>query len=249
MMICNFNYSNGVVEILPSADITINTETTGQNDTFYEISSEYKGIEPIAFDLCKKDGSELSVFEIRKLSRWIQQMHSGYRQLQFKAFTCSNLVLYAKCTDIRELAVGGHVYGYRVHLTPNKICPTTKDVTYTIDMDTSKKECDYLDMNDEIKQSIPHLKITIKENCNFSIYNAFTNRTFQINHCISGETITVNADTLYMTSSVRGINVMNSFNGNWFFIQNTLNNQVNRLTIQGKANIEITTKFSRKVGA
>ena len=256
LMICEVGGSGGISTSKLGADITVSSSSTYGNDIFTYTNNSYdKPLTISQFDLCCIDDNcipqEIDSNKARAIGRWLHQKNTGFKRLQFCDEDNADIIYYAKPTSIEKILISGRVVGFRIGgFETNSPYAWTDDLEVPINMTTSQTTFNFMDYGDEVEKiTIPNIKIELLENCNFEIYNALTNSTFKIDNCKQGEIITINGFKTQLSSNIRTAQEMfKSFNNVFFNYTNTYRNFVNPLTIKGKANITITTRFPRKVG-
>lgn len=256
LMICEVGGSGGVSTAKVGSTITVETSNTYGNDIFSSINNSYdKPLTISQFDLVCIDNNcipqEIDKNKVRAVSRWLHQKNTGYKKLQFCDEDNADIIYYAKPLDISNIYISGQLVGFRIAgFETNAPYAWTDTLEVKISMTTSQTTFRFMDYGDEVEKiTVPDIKIEILENCNFEIYNALTQSTFKLDNCVTGEVIIINGYKTQLTSTVRTTQeLFASFNNVFFNYTNTYRDIVNPLTIKGKANITIKTRFPRKVG-
>jgi hypothetical protein len=245
-MICKFG-SEGLQTISNGSQITFNTVST-QNGAKHELTSTvYENCLGSIFQICKKpcgvDKSEISVDELRTLSRWLNR--KGFHK--FKILSDEYLDIYFEASfNISKIEMDGRLYGLELELKTNRPFALQEPKKIVIKNLVENGEKTIKDVSDVEGYTYPEVEITINENGDLSIYNEIEDRTMLIANCVAGEVIKMNYPII--ESSVENHQIQNDFNWNFFRIANEFRNKINKLVISLPCTIEITYSPAVKVG-
>lgn len=249
VMICAFGSGSGLNTSKEVADVNIESLKTPSSETWYRTKSDYNSPLTFTFSICKKDYSYFIPLERRMISSWLQSKQGTYKTMQFFGLEYSNVIFHAKCTTLEKNVVGGEVVGYNLTFTTNAPYGYTKEQVTNIVMPSSTYSTIVVNTSDEVDSPLyPRLEITINENCNFKMKNNRSGLTFGVTGCTTGEVITVEPEIGYIYSSIRGVNIINNFNGVWFSLTKDIFDMKNSITLTGKANVKLMCSYPRKVG-
>lgn len=245
-MLCSFD-SGGLQTISNGASITFNTTSTLSGAKYELTSSTYDNCLESVFQICKNscdtDNKEITVDELRTLSRWLNR--KGFHK--FKILCDEYADFYFEGSfNISKIEMDGRLYGLELNLTTNRpfaLQEPKKIVIKNLEENGEKIIKDFSDVEGYI---YPEMKITINESGDFSIYNEIEDRTMFIANCVIGEVLTINYPII--ESSVASHEIQNDFNWNFFRIANGYKNSLNKLIISLPCTIEMTYSPAAKVG-
>ena len=245
-MICKFG-SEGLQTISSGSHITFNTVST-QNGAKHELTSTvYDNCLESIFQICKNpcgmDKLEMSVDELRILSRWLNR--KGFHK--FKILNGEYVNFYFEASfNISKIEMDGKLYGLELELITNRPFALQEPKNLVIKNLEENGEKTIKDFSDVEGYIYPEIKITINESGDFSIYNEIEDRTTFIANCVAGEVIKMNYPVI--ESSVIDHKIQNDFNWNFFRIANNFRNSINKLIISLPCTIEMTYSPAIKVG-
>ena len=245
-VLCHFG-SEGLQTISNGSQITFNTVSTLSGAKYELTSTTYENCLESIFQICKKpcgtDNVEITVDELRTLSRWLNR--KGFHK--FKILSDEHLDIYFEASfNISRIEMDGKLYGLELELRTNRpfaLQEPKKIVIKNLEANGEKTIKDYSDVEGYI---YPDMKITVNESGDLSIYNEIEDRTTLISNCTIGEVITMRYPII--ESSVAEHKIQNDFNWNFFRIANSFKNSVNKLVISLPCTIEITYSPAVKVG-
>ena len=245
-MICSFD-SKGVETISNGSTITFNTVSMFNGNKKELTSIEYEDCLESTFQICKKvcdyDNLEISIDEIRLLTRWLNRKEFH----KFKILNEEYFDIYFEGSfNISKIEIDGKVYGLELELKTNRpfaLMEPQKIVIKNLENDGVHYISDF---SDEEGYIYPKVTIEIKESGNLNIYNEIEDRTTSILNCTYDEIITM--DYPIIETSLKTHKIQNDFNWNFFRIANKLNNKNNKLTISLRCNITIEYSPIVKVG-
>ena len=245
-IICRFG-SEGLQTVSNGSQITFNTVST-QNGSKHELTStEYKDCLKSNFQICKNicnfGNSEISVDELRVLSRWLNRE----KFCKFKILNNEYLDIYFEASfNINKIEIDGKLYGLELNLITNRPFALQEPKNIILEHEDINEAKTVVDLSDIEGYIYPEIEIIVNESGNLSIHNDIEDRTTYIANCVSGEKINMNYPMI--KSSISSHQIQNDFNWNFFRIANTLRNNINTLTISLPCTISITYSPTVKVG-
>ena len=245
-MICKFG-SEGLQTISNGSTITFNTTPT-QNGAKHELTSTvYENCLESVFQICKNpcgtDEREISVDELRTLSRWLNR--KGFHK--FKILSDEYLDIYFEASfNISKIEMDGKLYGLELELKTNRPFALQEPKKIVIKNLVENGEKTIKDASDVEGYIYPEVEITINENGDLSIYNEIEDRTTLVTNCVAGEVIKMNYPII--ESSIENRQIQDDFNWTFFRIANEFRNKINKLVISLPCTIEITYSPAVKVG-
>lgn len=245
-MICKFG-SDGLQTISNGSQITFNTISKLTGKEFELVSVQYDNCLESTFQICKNpcsnDNLEMTVEEVRKLSRWLNRKEF----LKFKLFDDEYYDLYFEASfNISRIELEGKIVGLELNMITNRPFALQEPKTILIENTVTNGTKVINDNSDEEGYIYPYMEITINQDGDLSIYNKFEDRTMLIKNCTVGEVITL--DYPIIKTSYDSHKIQNDFNWNFFRISNTFNNPRNEITISIPCTIKLTYSPIVKIG-
>lgn len=245
-MICKFG-SEGIQTISNGSIITFNT-TPVLHGAKHELTSvKYENCLETTFQICKNicgsDDFEISVDELRLLSKWLNR--KGF--YKFKILSNEYLDIYFEASfNINKIEIDGKLYGLELELKTNRPFALLEPKKIVIKNLVQNGVKVVNDCSDVEGYTYPEVEITVNESGNLTIYNEMENRTTSITNCVAGEVIKMNYPVI--ESSISDHEIQNDFNWNFFRIANTFRNSANKLTISLPCTITMVYSPAVKVG-
>lgn len=245
-IICNFD-AKGLETISNGSVITFNTIST-LNGAKHELTSVlYDSCLEATFQICKNacesDDFEISIDELRKLSRWLNR--KGFHK--FKILNDEYTDIYFEASfNINKIEVNGKICGLELEMKTNRPFALQEPRVIVLNNVNADGEQVIIDSSDEEGYIYPKVEISINESGNLSIYNNIEDRLTFIANCVAGEMITM--DYPIIESSVPEHKIQNDFNWNFFRIANVFRNNTNKLTVSLPCTMKITYSPIVKVG-
>lgn len=246
LMVCKFD-SDGIQTISNGAEITFNTVST-LNGAKYELTStKYAVCLESTFQICKNlcgsNDFEISVDELRKLSRWLNR--KGF--YKFKILNDTHCDIYFEASfNIKRVEVNGKLCGLELNLKTNRPFALQEPKKVTIKNLVANGKQSIKDYSDIEGYIYPETEIIINESGDLNIYNAMEDRNTFIANCVAGEVIKMNYPII--ESSISTHKIQDDFNWNFFRIANTYGDSMNHLTISLPCTIKIEYSPTVKIG-
>ena len=244
-IICDFDYSTGVATASAGSSITFNKASKNKGKTFSLTGTQFDSCIEATFDICKDpDVDDTKYFtndEYRDLMRWLNRSDGFHLFRIFPLEEDVETCYYNASFNIEKIKIMERICGLRLTMNTDKpygygekqktVITTTRTQTLV--------ERKIKDVSDDIGDIIPSLKITCAKSGDITIANATNGTSFTITGCAMNEVITVDGETLMITSS-RNRNVWDSFNYQYLKFTNSMNNRVNKITISLPSTVEFT---------
>ena len=245
-IVCSFDYDD-TETISNGSQITFNTvsmlngakhESTG---TTFESCLET--VIQICKNPCKYDSLEISVNELRRLSRWLnrKQFH------KLKILNEEYLNLYFEASfNVSQIVIGGKVCGLELEMRTNRPFALQEPISFTFEHTDVSQEQHLKDFSDVEGFIYPEMEIILDEAGDLDIYNAKEDRTTHIANCLAGETITMKYPIITTDSDEHKI--QNDFNWVFFRLANNFKDSTNHVTISLPCKVKMTYTPPVKVG-
>lgn len=245
-IICKFG-SYGTETVSNGSNITFNTIAT-MKGAKYELSSvEYGDCLTTTIQICKhpcfSDNKEVSVDESREIMKWLNRKNFH----KFKLIDAEYIDIFFEASfNVNKIESEGKLVGFELEVITNRpyalkepICILLKNVVH----DGQKR---IYSKSDEEGHIYPDMEITIEEDGNFELFNAFEKRTMRIANCKAGEIIYVKYPII--ESSLLEHKIQNDFNWKFFRIAKTFRENINDLKISIPCTIKMIYSPVVKVG-
>lgn len=234
-MICNFDYSDSIVELESGSNIVFNKVSHQGGQNFSLTSTQYDDCIETTFDICRipedydYQDREISIEDFREIIRWLNRKEF----LLFRFIEDNNEVFFEKpecyfnaTFNVTKLTLNDKLYGMRLKMITNSPFGYAKQEIITLDF-VNNNILTVEDKNDEIGYTYLDVTITCQNSGIVHLINTTTGKTTQINNCTQGEIITIKGVQQIITSSVDSHKIYNDFNFEFPKIQNTYNNRKN----------------------
>lgn len=245
-IICNFG-SNGMKTVSNGSHITFNTVSTMKGSKHELISAEYEDCLSTTFQICKHpciaNEEEISVEEIRDISRWLNRKEFH----KFKFLCAEHINIFFEASfNISKIELDGKVCGLELEMFTNRPYALSEPVSLIIRnlVDNGIKKISSL--SDEEGFIYPEMEIYIQKDGDLKIYNQLEDRTMSIANCKSGEIIKLNYPMIESSRSSHYI--QNDFNWKFFRLANSFKDRINEITISIPCTIKIKYTPVIKIG-
>lgn len=241
-IICSFDNNSGVEVSSIGSEITFNTVSRNHGTKFSLTSTRYDNCINTSFDICKNpelfDDMVISDVEFRNLVRWLNRR----KFLQFSALdeTLSQIRYYNASFNISKITIGGILYGLKLDMTTDKPFGYSEKQNYILDFDDSTKEIILVDTSDEAGYIYPDITIECRTSGDLLIRNSITKCTMMIKNCSIGEIITIDGDTMAISSSFETHDICDDFNYDYFSIGNTRVDRNNVISVSSPCILTIS---------
>jgi hypothetical protein len=244
--VCQFD-TKGIQTVSNGSQITFNKVST-LNGAKHELTSvKYESCLESTFQICKNicgsDVLEISVDELRLISKWLNRTEFH----KFKILNDAYLDIYFEASfNISRIEMDGKLYGLELKLQTNRPFALQEPKKITIKNLIQNGKHIVKDYSDVEGYIYPEVEITINESGNLNIYNEIEDRNTFIANCVAGEIIKMNYPIIETSSSTHKI--QNDFNWNFFRIANTFTDSVNKVTISLPCTMKIIYSPTVKLG-
>lgn len=241
-VICSFDGASDVENVSVGSEISFNTVSMHQGKRFSLTSAVYESCYETEFDIMKSecDNSELEISDnqFRELMRWLNRREF----LPFRFIDEDGEVdeiFFDASFNIEKIISDDKIYG--LHLTMQTNRPFGYGEQYKA-VWSSSANSPYIvqDISDEIGDTYPLLKLTVKSAGNLTITNSTINRSTVIKNCVANEVITLDNLHQIITTSRNAHKICNDFNFVFFKIVNSFENRNNEITTSIPCDIELS---------
>lgn len=242
-VICTFDGSSGIDTVSAGSKITFNTIQRHYGKKYSLTGTTFDECIQSSFDICKDPCIHASLLispeEYRSLMRWLNRRNFLKFQLLPEEMTDSSACWYEASFNIDKIMSDGMLCGLRLTMETNKPFGYGQEqrISWVVS-DTSKVHLVH-DISDEPGYIYPSMTVIPSQNGDLTIYNALEDCTTQIKNCSAGEVITVDGDTLSISSSLNSHQIYNDFNFEFLRIGNTLKNRSNPISVSLPCSIEL----------
>lgn len=245
-VVCKFG-SDGIETVTNGSSITFNTVSTMRGAKHELLSTEYAECLTAIFQICKhpcaSDGEVVSVEEARNIMRWLNRKE--YHKLKLLDYEYSDIYFEASF-NVSKIESDGKIYGFELEMFTNRPYALHDPIPVMINATEKNSIGQVRSKSDEEGYIYPEMEITIKQDGDFELYNAFEGRTMRIANCKTNEVIKVKYPMI--ESSLKTHRINNDFNWNFFRISSSFKNKLNELTISIPCSIKLEYSPIVKIG-
>lgn len=236
--VCKFD--SGGVDTVNLPEITFNTISM-QNGIENKLTSiEYGDCLTFTLQICKTlcDGGsiELSLEDMRKLYTWLGRK----RFYKFRPIDQDGEYCGISCNasfNISKVEMDGKLVGLELEAITDSPFMYQEPVTVKFDAEANSTKTIY-SKSDQEGHIYPDMEITIKEDGDLNIFNAFENRTMSIKNCKANEVIKIEYPMI--SSSLSSHKIQSDFNWIFFRIATSFRNKENEITVSLPCSINMT---------
>lgn len=245
-IICKFD-SDGIETVSNGSYITFNTVST-MNGSKHELTSvEYGDCLTTNFQICKNpcltDNKEISIEESREIMKWLNR--KGFHK--FKLLDIEYIDIFFEASfNVNKIELDGKICGFELEMVTNRPYALQEPVLIKLKNTVENGTKRFYSKSDEEGYIYPDMEITIEEDGDFELFNAFEQRTMRIANCKSGEVIHVKYPII--ESSLKAHKIQNDFNWKFFRIATTFKEKANDITISIPCTIKMVYSPIVKVG-
>lgn len=244
-ILCTFD-SSGTDTPDSGAKITFTTVSKKNGAKFFLAGTKYESCIQSQFSICKDPnvytGEEkyISDIEYREIARWLNrhQFHK-FKLDDYDDFDGINCYFMASF-NLSKTLLCGRTIGIQLDMETNAPFGYGDAVTKTITVDNVTQNYSVYDTSDDEGYIYPNLKITCAADGDLELENMTEGVKMVVRNCVSGEVVTIDGETLSISSSVTSHRLEKDFNFIFFRIGNTFENRNNQI----KASIPCTIKLS-----
>lgn len=253
-IICDFDFSGGAAVATAGSTVTFNRASRNYGKIWSLTGISYDSCIETTFDICKdpdlydldlnsEDPRVFTYNEFRSLAKWLNRTDGFHRFNVFSLEKDSEIVYFNASFNIEKIKVQEKIVGLRLSMFTDRPfgvgAERTFSQTISADAITLNKQYKIDYRSDVIGDIYPKVVITIRRSGNFVLTNVTNESTLTIKDCSIGEVITVDPDTLMISSSTDR-NLWDNFNFKYFKLSNTIDNGDNYFTVSLPCTIEIT---------
>lgn len=242
-IICRFENASDVESVNPGSQITFNTVSRHRGKKHSLTGTQYEECIEASFDICKDpsshDDMRITDNEYRDLMRWLNRNQF----CKFSVIDDENIEMepryYNASFNIEKYKIDDILYGLSLSMITDAPFGYGAEKISRFKIEDTSKPYVLIDTSDEIGHTYPSVKIKCNAEGTLLITNDKENCTMEIKGCRVGEVITIDGNSLIITSTARHTNICNDFNYEFLKIGNTFNDRVNRLTASLPCELEI----------
>ena len=235
---CIAKFDGGGVDTIAGSEITFNTVSTQHGTKHHLTSTEYSDALTFTLQICKNlcdgSGEEIDADTARGVVRWLN--NCGFHKFKPICDEWSGIYLEASF-NVSRIEIDGMLVGFELEGFTNAPFAHAEDVVVNIDAKAGEVVNIY-NKSDEFGCVYPNMEITIAEDGDLEIYNAFENRTTVIKKCKAGEVIKIEYPMI--SSSDPDLKIQNDYNWIFFRLASTFRNRLNEVTVNRSCNIKLT---------
>lgn len=243
-IICDFNAPSGANISSAGSVITFDKVARNKGKKWSLTNTTYDECIQTTFDVCKNpdlfEDMTVSDDEYKALFRWLNRREF----LRFQVFNEDGQwrapCYYMASFNVSKVKINEILYGLELQMETDKPFGYSEPHKVVFDItDTSKK---YLisDTSDEVGSICASMKVTCKSSGDLSIKNDFDDVTMVVKNCKEGEVITIDGETMQISSSIAHERLYNDFNYRFLRISNSYYKRNNNITASIPCKIEIS---------
>lgn len=243
-MLCRFD--SGGVDTIDMPEITFNTVSTSHG--LYNHITSVAHEDCLAFtlqickNLCDDSNMEISVDDLRDLTRWLCRK----KFCKFKLIDDELSGIYFMASfNLSRVEIDGKLIGLELSATTNSPHAFAEPVTLKFDAE-AEEELNIYNKSDLEGHIYPNLKITMNGSGDFEMRNKTEDRTMKIKNVTDGEEIIIDYPMIF--SNISEHKIQNDFNFVFFRLVSTFKNRLNVITTSLPCSIELTYLPIVKVG-
>lgn len=245
-IVCDFDGSSGAVFASAGSSITFNkiTRNNGRANSLSGI--QYDECITATFDICKDpditfdDDMYLTSDECRDLMRWLNRGNFHKFRVLYDDDDIDTFY-YNASFNVEKIKIGERVCGLRLTMETDKpyAYGVEEKFVFTITRTTTAKNYFVKDVSDDIGDIYPVIHIVCSAAGDLNITNATTGKTTIIQNCENGEEITIDGNTLMITTSSNN-NIWDRFNYVFPQLTNSLKRRVNTFNFSLPSTITVS---------
>lgn len=246
-VVCDFNFSGDVTGVSGGSEISFNKVAHKSGRRYSLSSTKYTDTVTTTFDICKDPAKYtekemgISDVEYREIFRWLNR--TGFHKMKFinncdadEEYQC----YYNASFNITKLSVGGSLYGIRLKMETDS--PYGHGAKYekkftNVSASSGTLSVDFV--TDEIGRDYADITFKCRSAGNMTIANTTTGETAVIKNCANGETVTIDGETLQISSDAVAHDIANDFSYTFLSLENSMRNTKNLFTVSLPCDITI----------
>lgn len=236
-MICSFD-GGGLQTSSSGSQITINTVSMKQGESWGTVSSEYTECLQATFSICKipcmHENIDISLLELRQLMRWLNR--KSYHKFRF-IDSDYNQYYFNASFNVNKIEFGNSIIGLELTMQTDLPYAFGRDKKHILESEEENWEVEIINSSDIEGFVYPEMVIEIKSSGDFILKNSMDEQTMEIKNCQAGEIITLNYPLI--SSSIPSHKIQNDFN--WHFLR------LGRIYKDGKNSLNISLPSKIKI--
>ena len=233
-IVCEFDGSNGTEIANAGSEITFITTPIHSGKRYVRSGTKYDKCLSTTFQICKdpdthnEDELALTDDEFRALSRWLNRRE----YLWFHSFDgeVTTRPYFRASFNLKRIEIGKVTYGVELDMVTDAPFGYGEEETVSLSFSAGALSKTFDDLSDDIGEIYPKTTIQCSSSGDLVLTNDITGCSFEVDDCVSGETISLSGDTMIITSSLQTHDIANSFNYDFFRFGNTYDQTTNTVT-------------------
>ena len=243
MIICDFSSGSGASNADKGSEIKFNLVPAGYGKRFFVSGLQYETCLGTTFQICKDprrfEESSISNEEFRALSRWLNRK----KFLWFHSFDWCDPSLekpwFRASFNLTRIESGRQTVGVELNMVTDAPFGYGPEEELELNFAAGSLTGYVADLNEEMGDTYPWMRVTCGQSGTFTISNAFTGCTCTVENCLSGEVLTFSGESMIVSSSNSNHDLANDFNYDFFRIGNNAEESENEITVSMPCTVEI----------
>lgn len=251
-MICSFDGASDETRSAGS-EISFNLVSQQGGSKYGLASVSYDSYYSVTFDICKSDGTDISVSEMRDVMQWLnrKELNEFYliepRTISQYETSLSDLIFFGSF-NVSRIDFAGRLIGFELTLVTDRPFAVGDSVSATVNAQANSPFV-IDNKSDEIGFLYPEsFVVTFKGTTGdtLTITNSTDERQVVIHNCTYNEVITMDCFNQIISSSLSSHNIYNDFNYNFFRISRTRSSTTNTITTSAPCTVSYSYRPIRK---
>lgn len=244
-VLCDFNGASDISSVSAGSVITFSKVSKFRGKAWSLTSTKYESCITATLQICKDpekfDDMVITNNEFQEIMRWLNRREF----LKFSLLTDDNdqsaTRYYNASFNVAKMMLDDKIYGMELTMETDKPFAYGEPCEISFVISQANGKHIVRDVSDEIGFLYPTMKITCNSAGNLTIKNELENCSMYIQNCQAGETITIDGDSLYISSSLSSHkDICKDFNYDFMRIGNTYETRDNPITASLPCRIEIS---------
>lgn len=242
-VICNFGDQSDMDIVSSGSTIVFNKVPKRHGKKHSRTHTYYDECIQSTFQICKNPDTHNNLIitndEYRDLVRWLNRHEFLPMQFLDEDILEDETCIYKASFNIEKININKNLYGLELTMETDAPFGYALDKKITLNITDTSKKYSVIDMSDEIGFVYPSLTITCNSSGNLSIKNITEGCEMRIDGCSKGEVITVDGESLIISTTLNSHKIYNDFYFEFLRIGNTFDNRLNQITASLPCTLEI----------
>ncbi len=240
--------SPGIEVVSAGSNITFNKVKRHRGKIHALTSTTFDECITATFQIFKDPCSDMEMTsdEYRALARWLNR----HKFLPFHFIAeegDSRATCYHEASfNFGKVLNNDTLVGIELTMETNRPFGYGDTVTTTLNVSNTSNTYTITDYSDDVGYTYPNMTITLAAAGTLTITNSTTGSVTELKNCSSGEVITINGDTMVVTSSLSAHHIYDDFNFEYLKIANSYSSRTNSLTFSLRCTAVISYKPNMK---